>query len=152
MKVLAACQTDSRRTPAHQWEILGSDQLHPSWWDAAPDLNLNLSGVDVSWSFTQSICFQPWESVTCVCFPWLRHSAGPGVCHVDEEEGQGETGKAAPHRPRRRRPRQHSEIWRGGRRRGGPGTGTHTELSRQWLMRSPGTKRCPMLKLSFDAD
>lgn len=73
------------------------------------------------------MCVHTKQTVTFPSLSVWPRSAGAGVCHVDEEAGQRETSQAAPHRPRRRRAGQHSEIRRRGRRRGRPGTETHTE-------------------------
>lgn len=48
-------------------------------------------------------------------------SHGPAVRGVDEAEGEGASHKAAAHRPRGRRARQHPKVRRGRRWRGGPG-------------------------------
>ena len=60
--------------------------------------------------------FVRWD--LCLCRPG---SPGAAVRGVDEAPRQRASGQAAAHRPRGRRERQHSEVWRGRRWRGRPG-------------------------------
>ena len=74
-------------------------------------------GISSTWSLHTPAVTNASLTALRVCCP----SHGADLRHVDEEEGEGTAGQALAHRPRRRRSRQHPQVRRGGRRRGGPG-------------------------------